>query len=189
MKEVNANLLDDGRRIQKISSVIVDESTGEEKAVFENWEEPDFSKKLTKRVTSYKKPLIYKREVEVFDVNGDLVEKKVEALEDETKLNEVKAQSFQITTNQNLGVTTPVENQFVTKAELNESLMKLARVLNNTQQEAPVTLSAQSILENKYAAPVLSAQEVTGQDSKKEYVVWTVLATLIGVFAYVVFLM
>ena len=190
MEERQNVFLEDGRRAEKVVQQNSDPSSGEEKIVTEFWEEPKIEKKLTKRVVDYKKPLVYKREIEFTDETGEVVEKKVESVESESKLElrehlkvAPKVESLSVQSNQDAPYVTREELQGV----VSEGIMMLARTLkqNSVTTENVNKVSAQSILDEKYK----SDTPVDNKDTTKDYVLWTILGLISAAFVYVTFLM
>lgn len=187
-KDVVNVFLEDGRRAEKIVQSNLDPVSSEEKIVTEIWEEPKIEKKLSKRVVDYKKPLVYKREIEFVDSSGEVVEKKVESLEPETKLElreHLKAQSAESVSAQSV-------DPYVTREELqgvvSEGLMMLARTLKENNLKDPnidKVSSYQAIMEEKYAAPAKENQPV----DLKNTGLWGILGLITAAFIYVTFIM
>ncbi len=182
--------LEDGRRAEKIVQLNYDPSSEEEKIITEFWEEPKIEKKLSKRVIDYKKPLVYKREIELTDENGEVIEHKVESLESESKLElrkHIKADdSVQ-------SLSTQSNEAYVTREELqgvvSEGLMMLARTLKENNLKDPnagKVSSYQAIMDEKYN-PALPKNE-ENLDAKN-YGLWAVLGVISAVFVYVTFIM
>lgn len=188
-KDVVSVFLEDGRRAEKIVQSNLDPISSEEKIVTEIWEEPKIEKKLSKRVVDYKKPLVYKREIEFVDAAGDVVEKKVESLEPETKLElreHLKAQSV------TESVSAQSVDPYVTREELqgvvSEGMMMLARTLKENNLKDPnvdKVSSYQAIMEEKYAAPAKESQPV----DLKNTGLWGILGLITAAFVYVTFIM
>lgn len=188
-KDVVSVFLEDGRRAEKIVQSNLDPISSEEKIVTEIWEEPKIEKKLSKRVVDYKKPLVYKREIEFVDAAGDVVEKKVESLEPETKLElreHLKAQSV------TESISAQSVDPYVTREELqgvvSEGMMMLARTLKENNLKDPnvdKVSSYQTIMEEKYAAPAKESQTV----DLKNTGLWGILGLITAAFVYVTFIM
>lgn len=185
MENTKEIFLEDGRKAKQVVTSLA-EPGGEEKIVTEVWEEPEIEKKLSKRVVSYKKPLIYKREIEILDpTTGNVVESKVESLEDDSKL-EVR-QQIKIDPNAVQSLAVNADVNYVTRDELNQTVLLLARTLSNANANASdvKTVSAQSILEEKYN-PVNKDES---PNVMKEYTLWGFLAALAAGLVYVAFIM
>lgn len=183
MENTKEIYLEDGRKAKQVVTSL-SEPSGEEKIVTEVWEEPEVEKKLSKRVVSYKKPLVYKREIEILDPStGSVVESKVESLEDDSKL-EVR-QQFKLDPNAVQAMSVNTECNYVTRDELNQTVLLLAKTLTNAGASDQKVVSAQSILEEKYS-PVNKDEN---PNVTKEYTLWGVLAALAAGLVYVAFLM
>lgn len=187
MENTKEIYLEDGRKAKQVVTSL-SEPSGEEKIVTEVWEEPEVEKKLSKRVVSYKKPLVYKREIEILDPStGSVVESKVESLEDDSKL-EVR-QQIKFDPNAVQAMSVNAECNYVTRDELNQTVLLLAKTLSNRGESTCAseqnTVSAQSILEEKYS-PVNKDEN---PNVMKEYTLWGVLAALAAGLVYVAFLM
>lgn len=180
--------LEDGRRAEKVIQLNSDPSSGEERIVTEFWEEPKIEKKLTKRVVDYKKPLVYKREIEFTDETGEVVEKKVESVESESKL-ELREHIKVAPQVESLSVSNNQDASYVTREELqgvvSEGIMMLARTLKQNTSENVNKVSAQSILDEKYKTDT----PVVNKDTTKDVILWIVLGLISGAFAYVTFIM
>lgn len=189
-KDVFNMFLEDGRRAEKVVQEIYDPSSSEEKIVTEIWEEPKIEKKLSKRVVDYKKPLVYKREIEFTDEAGEVIERKIESLEPESKLQlreHLKAQSTESVSAQSV-------EPYVTREELqgvvSEGLMMLARTLKENNLKDPgveKVSSYQAILDEKYN-PAVASKEEKPLDTKN-YGLWAILGTISSIFIYVTFIM
>jgi hypothetical protein len=189
-KDVFNMFLEDGRRAEKVVQSNIDPSSSEEKIVTEIWEEPKIEKKLSKRVVDYKKPLVYKREIEFTDETGEVIERKIESLEPESKLQlreHLKAQSTESVSAQSV-------EPYVTREELqgvvSEGLMMLARTLKENNLKDPgveKVSSYQAILDEKYN-PAVASKEEKPLDTKN-YGLWAILGTISSIFIYVTFIM
>lgn len=187
MEERQNVFLEDGRRAEKVVQLSSDPS-GEERIVTEFWEEPKIEKKLTKRVVDYKKPLVYKREIEFTDETGEIIEKKVESVESESKL-ELREHIKVAPQVESLSVSNNQDASYVTREELqgvvSEGIMMLARTLKQNTSENVNKVSAQSILDEKYKTDT----PVVNKDTTKDVILWIVLGLISGAFAYVTFIM
>ena len=190
-KDVFNMFLEDGRRAEKVVQLNLDPSSSEERIITEIWEEPKIEKKLAKRVVDYKKPLVYKREIEFVDSSGEIVERKVESLESEAKLEvreHLKAASFDSVSAQS------VDPPYVTREELqgvvSEGLMMLARTLKENNLKDPgvdKVSSYQTLMEEKYA-PAVGSKEEKPLDVKN-LGLWAILGMISSAFIYVTFMM
>lgn len=186
-KDVFNMFLEDGRRAEKVVQSNIDPSSSEEKIVTEIWEEPKIEKKLSKRVVDYKKPLVYKREIEFTDETGEVIERKTESLEPESKLQlreHLKAQSVESVSAQSV-------EPYVTREELQgvvtEGLMMLARTLKEQDVKTDKVSSYQAVLDQKYApSPDLKTEKPL---DAKNLGLWAVLGLISAAFMYVTFIM
>lgn len=180
--------LEDGRRAEKVIQLNSDPSSGEERIVTEFWEEPKIEKKLTKRVVDYKKPLVYKREIEFTDETGEIIEKKVESVESESKL-ELREHIKVSPQVESLSVSNNQDSSYVTREELqgvvSEGIMMLARTLKQNTGENANKVSALSILDEKYKTDT----PVDDNGTTKDYILWVVLGLISGAYVYVTFMM
>lgn len=176
--------LDDGRRAERRVTETVS-PTGEAERVIELHVEDERPLKLQQRVVEKRKPIIYEREIQTVDGLGNIVEKKIEAVEPRTSMQlvehigSVSAQSV------------PTDCH-VTKEEMIETIVTAMRAMREeirNEEVAPKPAFVRS------EAPVQSqglAEEIgkrVGIESPKtmDKVMWVVIAGLIIGLGYVVF--
>lgn len=169
--------LEDGRKAERI--VQAEDSEG--KTVTEVWVEPIIERKLSQRVVEYRKPVVHRREVETVDeVSGEVIERKVESLEPENKMqlrefikteSSVKAMS----------VEEPCDC-YVTKEEMQstfrDGFLAIAKVMNPTTPDVKVS-AMQAIVEDRIASN-------GNVDITIGVALWTAIAGLVAVLTYVV---
>lgn len=149
--------------------------------------EPERELKLSQRVIEKKKPVVYERAVEKFNKSGDVVERKVEALEPEPKL-EVRSQVERLKPKyerdaEEKAAASP--QRFVTRDELKEALVSALNVKEEARKKQ------QPVVKKKLTA----AQEVADRVNAQEKPSWKVIGLValivaqIGALAYIMFWM
>lgn len=191
MEEIkkHALFLDDGRRAEKIVQEEGDAQTGGTKTITEVWAEPKIEKKLTQRVVDYRKPVVHRREIEVVDENtGEVVERKVESIEPEVKM-ELREH---IQTNATVSAQSANEcDCYVTQEDMqktfSEGFMAIARILKEkepAEEEAPMgRVSALQVAIGDKVATATAKVDTWG------LLLWGTIAVLAAAFVYVVFFM
>lgn len=140
-EERKAIRLEDGTKAEKVVRE-VQTDTGEVQTITEIWAEPVIEKKLTTRVSEFRKPIVYRRETETIDqASGNVIDKTVESLEPDVKMEMrdhiVSSQSVE---------EEPKENCYVTRDDLKDLL---ASVLSSRETASSPAVSAQSIIEER----------------------------------------
>lgn len=174
--------LEDGRKAEKkVMQLAVDNE--EQKIVTELWTEPKIEKKLSQRIVSYKKPLVYKREIETIDENtGDVLEKQVESLDSDVKVQYREVTKEPTVSSLSYEPSNIDTSAFVTKEDLKgalaETTMSLVRAIKDSQpKKTAQSLNYQEIIKEK----------VENSDDVKGWGAWAILAALGAVFVYVTF--
>jgi hypothetical protein len=181
--------LEDGRKADKITQEKVGVAAGEVQVVTEVYAEPKIEKKLTSRVIEHRKPVVHKREIELVDENGDVVEKKVESIEPEVTMQLRE----HIKTENQVGALSVNDdcNCYVTPEEMQktftEGFMKVAEIISNRQPtympevDSPKVSAMQAMIGDKMA-------EEEKPDTLKK-ILWGTAAALSATFVYLAFLM
>jgi len=190
MEEIKkeAVYLEDGRKADKIVQEKLGVVNGETQVVTEVWAEPKIEKKLTHRVVEHKRPIIHKREIEVVDENGEVVEKRIESLEPEVKMQlREHIQSETQVAAQSVGKEDCdcLVTQEEMKKAFTEGFVTIAKLLKPDQSEAyeDTKVSAMQVmvgekLEAEAAAP-----------NKMGMILWGTIATLAAILVYAFVLM
>ncbi len=169
--------LADGRKADKLVQEEHDAATGGSKITTEVWAEPKIDKKLTQKVVEYKKPVVYRRDIETVDeTSGDVIERKVESLEPEVKM-ELREHIQSAGSVSALNVEQECDCH-VTKQDLQDSLLLLAEHLKNKDEPVERVSALQAMIGDK----VDQQTETSGNG-----ILWMVIAALGAVFTYVAF--
>ncbi len=198
----HAVVLEDGRKAEKIVHQETT-SSGETKIVTELWAEPQIEKKLTQRVVETKKPIVVTRETETVDETGEVVERKVESIEPQVKM-ELREH---ISTNNSVSALSTNEcDCYVTQDDMRETFkegfLAVARALKENKEEEKVSALAYANLGIDEPAPVATskvsalqinlanklANDAGGTDVMK-LTLWGGLAGALGIFVYVVLIL
>lgn len=173
--------LEDGRKAERLIQETADPNTGEAITTIEVYAEPKIEKKLTQRVIESRRPVVYRREIEHVDETGAVVEKKVETIDPDVKM-ELREH---IKTNDSVSAMNVKEdNCYATqediKSMISEGLTTIVKLLHReSESPEPVeNVSMQSIIGEKI--------EANNNDKILGYAGWTLVAVLTGVFLYFV---
>ncbi len=155
---------EDGRKGEKVCNETLAEN-GNSVKVTELWLEPKPDKKLTKRVVEYTRPMVYRREIQSVDeVTGQLVDQKVEAVDNEPALKLMDH------------VVTPLK-EYVTKEEMQNAIISAFKAAKGVS--APVM---------KAIHPVVSVREILEQKQVSinytNLITWTAIVILGGILVY-----
>lgn len=191
MEEIKkeAVYLEDGRKADKFVQEKAGVVEGETQVVTEVWAEPKIEKKLTHRVVEHKKPVVHKREIEVVDENGEVVEKKIESIEPEVKMQlrehiQTESQVAALSVEKDCDCYVTQEDMQKTFAE---GFVAAAKYLRENVTQEPVYDDTKVS-----AMQVMVGDKLEEEDSKTDkvgMVLWGTVATLAAAFVYVVFLM
>ena len=177
--------LEDGRRAEKVVQA-EGTNTGEVKVTTEVWAEPKFEKKLTQRISEYTKPVITRREIEYVDeVTGEVVEKKVESIEPNVKMElreHIATESGSVSA---LNAKDDCDC-YVTQEEMQktftEGLLMVAKALSHREEEPVGKVAAlQAVVAEKMENTKLTASGMATWGS--------VTAVLGAILVYIVFIM
>lgn len=173
--------LEDGRKAERLIQEAADPNTGEATTTIEVWAEPKIEKKLTQRVIESRRPVVYRREIEHVDETGQVVEKKVETIDPDVKM-ELREH---IRTNDSVSAMNVKEdNCYATQEDIknmiSEGLTTIVKMLHPESEEPVGNVSMQSIIEEKIETDSNNTAKMLG------YAGWTLIAVLTGVFLYFV---
>jgi hypothetical protein len=156
-KVVQKIRLEDGRHAEKHVRETDDE------VVVELHVEPERELKLSERVIEKKKPVVYERAVEKYNKNGEIIERKVESLDADPKL-ELRSQVERIKAKYEQDAeakesTNP--KKFVTREELKDALVAAVSVSQETKK--PVRkLTANQEIEDRLKAAEKPSWKIVG---------------------------
>jgi hypothetical protein len=128
MNEVKQIILEDGRKAEKI----IEQET--DKITTELWVEPLIPKKLEKRVVEFKKPFVHKREIEIIGEDGSIIEKRVESIDPEEK---VQLREVVKVEQNNISAQSVGEENYITKDDFDNGIKMVINSLNNKKTETP----------------------------------------------------
>ncbi len=147
--------------------------------------EPEREMKLSHRVIEKKKPIVYERAVEKFNSTGEVVERKVESLDSEPKL-EVRSQVERLKPKfekdaEEKAATSP--QRFVTRDELKDALVAALNVQQGVKKKMPV---ARKLTAAKEVESRVQAQE---KPSWKRIAIVAVIIAQLVALGYILFVM
>lgn len=188
--------LEDGRRADKLVQEEVNAVTGEAKIVTELWAEPKIDKKLTQRVVDYKRPVVYKREVESVDeATGQVLERRVESIDPEVR-RELREH---IQTQESVSAMSAEDcNCYVTQEDMQKTftegfltVAKMMKEMNESDSDyiEPKSNHQVSTLQAMAAEKYEVANTWMTKLGSMGMVLWGAIAILLAIFLYVVFLL
>lgn len=188
--------LEDGRRADKLVQEEVNAVTGEAKIVTELWAEPKIDKKLTQRVVDYKRPVVYKREVESVDeTTGEVLERRVESIDPDVR-RELREH---IQTQESVSAMSAEDcNCYVTQEDMQktftEGFLTVAKMMKDMNDSGEST----EYVEPKHQVSGLQAMAAEKYEVANNWMtklgstgmaLWGAIAILSAIFLYVVFLL
>jgi hypothetical protein len=184
--------LDDGRRAERRVTDNVN-PTGEAERVIELHVEDERPLRLQQRVVEKRKPFVYEREIHTVDKSGNVVEKKVEAVEPRVQMQLVE---HLVTDNGVSALSTdPVvaNDCHVTKEEMIETIVSAIKALKTEIEvkqpvvQTPVPVQAAPV-PGSLAEEIARRNGATAQQpGTVNMVLWGVIAALVIGLGYVIF--
>lgn len=179
-------LLEDGRRAER---VVKEEDGCEGTKTIEVYAEPKIEMKLNQRIIEKKKPIVFERETEFLDENGEIVEKTVESMEPKVNMQVVdRIVSAASLPNDGLDV---LPDCSVTREELRDdiaqAMITLAKTLKANGDEPVAMMSApkvsmQSVIEDRIQAK-------SGSTNIANIILLAVIAAQVTGLAWILFVM
>ena len=182
--------LEDGRRAERRVTEVVNPS-GETERVTELHVEDARPLKLQQRVVEKRKPIVYEREIQSLDGAGNVVEKKVEAVEPKTSMHLIEHHLAEVSS---LSKEEDCDCH-VTKEEMIETIISAVRALKENDNVPQTNFKSAKFASNDDVESQGIAEEISKRMNEvktmttSDKVTWGIIVALAGVLAYVVFAM
>lgn len=175
-------LLEDGRRAER---VVKEDDGCEGTKTIEVYAEPKIEMKLNQRIIEKKKPIVFERETEFLDENGEVVEKTVESMEPKVNMQVVDRIVSAASLHEDV-----LPDCSVTREELRDDIAQAMITLAKTLKsgEEPVAMmsspkvSMQSVIEDRIQAK-------SGSSNIANYILLAVIAAQVTGLAWILFVM
>lgn len=183
MKDNNTEkwTLEDGRRAERRTIETVN-PTGEAEKVIELHVEDERPMRLQQRIVEKRKPLVYEREIQTVDAQGNIIEKKVESVEPRSHMQLVE--HIAVASEQVAAQSVKEDcDCHVTKDEMIETIVAAVKSIRDEKPK----MGMRAMVESQGLAQEIASRTGIKASSFNDKLIWGLIAVLVIGLGYVVF--